>query len=254
MEAGRDRKEGGGVRNHLILLIRLQTLDRDRDSNQRLVERTAGMIAAREARLVQSREELAVAREALKRAKASAHEAEVNLRARSDEVRKLELQLNTARTNQEFHALQSHIGRLRELSSQEEERTLVLYERIESEQARLAAAEQKLAGMEADVARFRAECISDRERAATELSSTDERREKLLAELPRDLRATYERVRAVREGVAVAACEDRCCAGCGVTIKPNDLARLIAQSQIVPCESCQRILYLPQSLSAEPAS
>ncbi|MFH0944109.1 MAG: C4-type zinc ribbon domain-containing protein [Planctomycetota bacterium] len=252
MEAEPDPGATSGPKVRLIILIRLQALDRERDSNQRLVHQTEGLVAARGARLEQARKVIGESTTELGRAKIAAHEAEVDLKARSDEVRKLELQLNTARTNQEYTALQTHIGKLRDASSREEEDTLVLYDRIEKLAAQVAAAKQKADELERERDQFRKTCEEDRASALAELESTEDRRNGLLAELPPDLRSTYDRLRTAREGIAVVACESRCCSGCGVRVKPNDLAHMKAVSQIVYCESCQRVLYLPESLQARP--
>lgn len=254
MEAEQDPKGGSTTKNHLIVLVRLQALDRERDGNQRLVDQTDGIVEARRAELTRSEEALARAREELKKAKVAAHEAEVDLKSQTEEIQKLELQLNTAKTNQEYQALQTHIGKIKEASSREEEETLVLYERIEQQEEAVGRAEASVNKFAAEFEEFKQVCATDKTTAMSELSETDQRREALMSELPRDMRSDYERVREAREGVAIVPCEDRCCTGCGFTVKPNDVARMMAMNQLVHCDSCQRVLYIPQALQAEPDS
>ena len=252
MEAEPDTGTTSGPKERLIILIRLQSLDRERDSNQRLVDQTEGLITARVARLETARKAIEEANAELRKGKIAAHEAEVDLKGRSDEVRKLELQLNTAKTNQEYTALQNHIGKLRDASSREEEETLVLYDRIEELEGQVAAATKKAHDLELACDEFRKTCEEDQASAQAELAKTNERRNALLAELPADLRSGYELLRRNRDGIAVVACESRCCSGCGVRVKPNDLAHMTTVSQIVYCESCQRVLYSPEALQARP--
>lgn len=249
MEAARDR-DTAGPRRHLIVLVRLQSLDRERDANRRRVDQTAPLVAARRQKVDAAKAAQAQAQEELKRARMKAHEAEVDLREQSENIRRLELQLNTAKTNQEYQALQSHIGRIREQTASEEESTLALYEEIETREAAVARAAERLVALEREYQEFVATCESDSATAEAELAGTEDRRQALLDELPADIRATYERVRTAREGVAIVPSEDRCCSGCGVRIRPNDYARLMSASQIITCESCQRVLYLPEALSA----
>ena len=252
MEAERDQGRASGPKEQLIILVRLQALDRERDGNDRLVEQTDGIVAARGAELERARAVLEKSAQELKAARIDAHGAEVDLKAQSDEINKLELQLNTAKTNQEYTALQNHIAKIRAAASKEEEETLVLYDRIEGLEARLAEGRDRVKTLEEEYEQFKQTCEADRRSALGELAQTDDRRAALLRELPENLSSTYERIRKVRDGMAVAACENRCCSGCGVRVKPNDLARMAAGTQIITCESCQRVLYLPQALKAQP--
>ncbi len=251
MESERDPGAVGGPRRHLTVLVRLQDLDRERDSNERLLGQSGGIVAARAQLVDAARAAVAKAQEALKKARLAADEAELELRAHADKVRKLELQINTAKTNQEYQALQVHLAKVKGESDREEETTLALYERIEALEAELARERQRLGQLENEHREFVLACERDRERARRELASTDERRAALLAELPRDLRASYERVRAARDGVAIVPCEERTCTGCGVSVSANEITRLLALSQIVYCDSCQRILYLPDVLQVK---
>ncbi|MBI4881087.1 MAG: hypothetical protein HY812_15735 [Planctomycetes bacterium] len=251
MEAERDPGSVGGPRRHLTVLVRLQDLDRERDSNQRLLGQTGGIVAARAELLDGARTAVAQVQEALKKARLAADEAELELRAHAEKVSKLELQLNTAKTNQEYQALQAHLAKVKGESSREEESTLALYERIEALEGDLARERERLRRLESEHQEFVLACERDRARAERELASTDERRAALLAELPRDLRASYERVRAARDGVAIVPCEERTCTGCGVSVSANEITRLLALSQIVYCDSCQRILYLADVLQVK---
>lgn len=252
METERDLGQASGPKAQLIVLIRLQALDRERDGDQRLIDQTDGIVAARSSELELARVHLESVENDLKAAKVRAHEAEVDLMAQSEDVGKLELQLNTAKTNQEYSALQTHIEKIKQAASKEEEETLILYDRIEEQETSLKAAQARVTRLEQEFEQFQQTCEKDRQGALGDLRNTGDRREALLGELPDDLRSTYELIREARDGVVVTACEDRCCGGCGVRIRPNDLARLMAVTMIVYCESCQRVLYLPEALQAHP--
>ncbi len=252
MEPERDLKTLDGPRRQLVVLVRLQRLDRERDVHERLISQTEPIIRAREKSLHDARELTKASYENLKHAKAKAHDAEVDLKANAERIQKLELQLNTAKTNQEFHALQSHINKLKSEAAAEEDSTLVLYDEIEHKENLVRRAEEKVKTLTAEFETFKKTCENDRDEAQKDLEETAERRQMLLAELPPDMRAEYERVRKARDGVAIVPCEDRTCSGCGFSVTPNDHARMMAASQIVHCDSCQRILYVPEALKAFP--
>jgi len=240
-----------GPKEQLIVLVRLQKLDLERDRQQHLIDVAEPAVAKRKASLEKATAALEDSRTRLMHARANAHDAEVDLKAKGEQVAKLELQLNTAKTNQEFHALQTHMAKIREEASSEEEKTLVLYDAIEAQETSVKAADAALKTAEAEFAEFQKECDADKEEALKELAGTDARRANLLDEIPEDLAQDYEKLRPARDGQAVCAVEDRSCLGCGVGLTPNDMSKIVACTRIIHCGSCQRILYSPEALKAQ---
>ena len=50
---------------------------------------------------------------------------------------------------------------------------------------------------------------------------------------------------ATRRGVAVSAIKDGTCQACRVTVRPQQIMQARKGDEIVLCESCKRILYVP---------
>ncbi|PYV14363.1 MAG: hypothetical protein DMG21_18320, partial [Acidobacteria bacterium] len=68
-------------------------------------------------------------------------------------------------------------------------------------------------------------------------------RQQLDAALGEAMRSTYERVRAGRNGVAVAEARDGFCTGCHVRLPPQAYNEVRTNKMLVTCENCSRILY-----------
>ena len=64
------------------------------------------------------------------------------------------------------------------------------------------------------------------------------------SQLAPDILGQYEKLLASREGQAVAELDRRVCQGCYVSVPNNIYVRLARSSELVPCPSCGRILYL----------
>jgi hypothetical protein len=64
-----------------------------------------------------------------------------------------------------------------------------------------------------------------------------------VADIPDDLLALYDKIRADRGGVGAVEIRQRRCEGCRITIDPADLARIraAAPDAVVRCEECRRI-------------
>ena len=62
-------------------------------------------------------------------------------------------------------------------------------------------------------------------------------------EIPADLLALYEKIRADRGGVGAVEIRQRRCEGCRITIDPADLVRIRAAAPdvVLRCEECRRI-------------
>ncbi|KAA1426369.1 zinc ribbon domain-containing protein [Nocardioides antri] len=125
-----------------------------------------------------------------------------------------------------------------------EDEELEVMEDLEAAQTELAAmrtdlaeTEEKLASLtEARDGRY-AEIDADLQRIAGE-------RAPLVAALPDDLLALYERLRENKNGVGAAELRARQCSGCMMSLDAAELSgiRGKAEDEVVRCEQCQRIL------------
>lgn len=229
--------------SRLATLVRLQALDRERDGKREFADGLPRILAARRQALTALESKVAKSTEAVTHAKSSARQRELELKSKTAEIQKLELQLNTAKTNQEYQALTQHIQRLREATGREEEETLVLYDEITKLEASLVKEKDALASAQKEFDAYQLACERDKEAALLEIGQTDGARAELIARLPRDVVETYERLRVGNGGVAVCALDVRTCSGCGMMLTLNDQAKVLGGRELVPCRACSRILY-----------
>ncbi len=131
----------------------------------------------------------------------------------------------------------------RRISSLEDDELEVM-ERVEEAQtasdslaSRIAATDIRLA----DLAAARAEKTREIE---AELTSLTDRRGPLAADLPGDLVALYDRLRAAKAGIGAALLRARECGGCRLSLDAAELTaiRAAAADEVIRCEQCQRIL------------
>jgi uncharacterized protein len=113
------------------------------------------------------------------------------------------------------------------------------------------AADAALAAVRADVDRLTAEraaAAAARDAAYAEIDAEVGKhraeRDSLAADLPADLVALYERVRAGAGGVGAAPLRMRRCEGCRLELAGSELraARAAAPDEVLRCENCRRIL------------
>ena len=87
-------------------------------------------------------------------------------------------------------------------------------------------------------------------RSKTEFESETVKREEVFKTLPDRLAAVYNRLaQRSRDGIAVAEVVNGSCSACFMGLRPQVNLEIKRGDQIITCESCTRILYVP---SAEP--
>lgn len=75
-----------------------------------------------------------------------------------------------------------------------------------------------------------------------QIEATNKRREELLTQLPPDLGARYESVRAAKHGIAVGVLTQDMCSACRVSLPAGRIQSLLAGPDVAACPSCNRIL------------
>jgi predicted nucleic acid-binding Zn-ribbon protein len=144
----------------------------------------------------------------------------------------------------ELENLQHEIGSLAARQADLEDRALEVMERREALQAsagELAAERDRLVAQRADAEQRRDQALAEIEAAAADAAG---RRATLADELPDDLIALYEKVRAASGGVGAAALHRGRCEGCHLSLPGSELAavRGAPADEVVRCDECRRIL------------
>ena len=144
----------------------------------------------------------------------------------------------------QLQSLQHELQSLARRQSELEDVELEIMERVEGAGAavtHLAAERDALQGERAMLAATVERLVGelDAEQAGVEADRAD-----VAAQLPADLLALYEKIRADHSGVGAAHLHRGSCQGCRLELPPNELERLraAAPDEIVRCEECRRIL------------
>jgi predicted nucleic acid-binding Zn-ribbon protein len=226
-------------------LYQLQLLDSEVDkTNQQLAE-----IATR---LGES--------EALKQAKAQAEAAERQLRQAQATMQNLNLEVQSltqkiaqqektlyqgkALSPKEATNLQDEIASLKRRQGQREE--LLLEAMVGAEEA-----EQQLEQMRTRLAAIQTEWQSDQERLAEQqaalknkLNELKQQRPVMVKVIDADDLDEYEELRPRKAGRAVAVIKDGICLGCGVAASSSRIQHARAETELIYCGTCGRILYV----------
>ncbi|GAA1937819.1 zinc ribbon domain-containing protein [Nocardioides marmoribigeumensis] len=173
--------------------------------------------------------------------KADADVEQVKARRVRDQQR---LDGGTITNPKDLEHLQHELLALDKRVSDLEDVELEVMERLEQAQADLDAARAELERVEqraAELDAARAERLTDLRAQAAKLK---EKRAQVVADLPADLLALYDKLREQKDGVGAALLRQRRCSGCSLQLDNRDLGQIKAlpSNEVVRCEECGRIL------------
>jgi predicted nucleic acid-binding Zn-ribbon protein len=227
-------------------LLEIQTVDQEIARLGRALDSVPAERSKREKELAVLRERHRTAEQALQDAEVAARANDTGIRECDNEIKKLEERLNAVKNNAEYQATLLQIESVRTDRNRLEEEGLALIDNIETLKAEVEAAGSARREAETVFAEFveKAEALQADRRG--ELDRVRAGRDALLAEVPAELMAKYERLFDARDNLAVCAVEGMTCTGCYTSIQPNLFVKLHGGSSVVQCSSCQRILYLPE--------
>ena len=137
----------------------------------------------------------------------------------------------------ELESLQRRITSLEDQELEVMEQVETAQQELDSLTSQVAAADERLAVLSGS----RDEKTSGFDE---ELDAIVREREPIVAGLPADLLALYEKLREQKGGVGASALRARTCGGCHISIDPAELAQIKAagSDEVIRCEECQRIL------------
>jgi predicted nucleic acid-binding Zn-ribbon protein len=144
----------------------------------------------------------------------------------------------------ELEALQHELVSLNRRQSELEDAELALMEQRETAQAELDELESRIAALR----ERRAAVQARRDQALADIAKEEQfrsaAREPLVADLPADLVALYDRLREQAGGLAAALLSGGRCGGCRIELSGADKVRIRAASpdEVVQCEECRRIM------------
>jgi uncharacterized protein len=241
--------------DELVTLLEIQKLDQKIERlDQKLAEVPLG-IETVEADLLKKRTRLDAVVARIAEADKKKKKLEADIEDGKARAVKLDGQLMSVKTNQEYRAMLSQISTLREQSSDKETEVLILLEQLDQLNAEKAEAAAEFKAFEAQAKQEIGERKAHGEALGRDRKAALERRTELAASLDKKLGALYEKVRKKWGNNVVVELRGETCMGCHLSLRPQH-ANFVKQGQeIYTCENCFRILYYrapePSAASAE---
>jgi uncharacterized protein len=227
-------------------LIGLQAADRE---IRRLREEIAALpkrVAAIEERLAGTKAVLEKAKAAVKEDEAARRKYESAIQDQQQKISKYRDQSLAVKTNEQYKALLHEIQFAEQDIRASEDKILDLMVNAEAREKQVKAAEAEL---KAEMAEIEKEKANARQRTAEDekqLAEWDGKRDAARTGVDPDLLRQYDRVAKYR-GTGLSEAREHKCLACQVMLRPQTYNEVRAGTQIIICDSCQRILYYDTS-------
>jgi len=175
-------------------------------------------------------------------------DAELELAAREDLMKKAEAQMYLLKSNKEYQARLSEIATHKADVSLLEEKVLKALEGIENAEKVIAKAKEEFS---VHLKKF----LADERELKTKLSILEgeialiqDKRSVLSRDVDKTVFAQYEGLVATRGGLAMAAVAGDTCGACHMNVNHQKINAIKMYDRAVLCDSCARLLYIPEDL------
>lgn len=238
------------MNDELLALVQLQDTDQNIHRLHEDINALPWRLASLEEKLARQKAGVEAATAAIKDEEAKRRRMESDLKDAQQKIAKFREQSSSVKTNEQFHAVQHEISFAEAEIGKIEDRELESMERSDQLESQLRAARQDLADnakvveLEKESAR---KASGEQQKRLAELS---EDRSRLRAQVSETLLAEYDRIAGSR-GTGLARAANQTCSACRMALRPQ-LWNQVRSGDLIPCESCGRLLYFDEEKPVEP--
>ena len=233
------------MRAELEQLLILQ----DRQQKIRQIENEIKNLPLQRKQLESQQSETAATLEAIKQkarqVEVDRKKLELDVGTRTDSINRLKTQQYQTRKNDEFQAMGHEIQRYEDEIRKIEDQELELMDQGDKLKVEVAAEEKKAAATKDSISRQMTDLGEKGKALETRLQELSKERTALAGKMDEDLLDRFERLFASKGDSAIVAVEHGFCTGCHMRLTTATVNAAEAGKEIVNCEQCGRILYVP---------
>jgi predicted nucleic acid-binding Zn-ribbon protein len=170
---------------------------------------------------------------------------ELDVGTRNESINRLKTQQYQTRKNDEFQAMGHEIQRYEEEIRKLEDQELELMEQGDKLKVEVTAEEKKSAATKDSIARQMNDLGEKSKVLETRLLELSKERKELAEKMDEDVVGRFERLFVSKGDSAIVAIEHGVCTGCHMKLTIATVKAAEGGKEIVNCEQCGRILYIP---------
>ncbi len=242
-ETEKREKERVQLRN----LVELQKKDNEINDLEKNLEIIPGQIASAQKELEGKKGKLNALQEEIDSLKKQRSQLEQDAKAEADHMAKTKSKLPTVKTNKEYTAILHETDAIQTKITEIEDKELEVMELLDSKDQERPGLEAEFKGEEDQFNQYKQKKEAEQARVQKELEEAKAQRAALVKEIDPKFITRYDKIRKLRENVAVVSIKGDTCQGCHQNMQPQVALEVRAGERLHQCQSCDRFLcYIPE--------
>ena len=236
----------------LASLLNLQAVERQLAQVRRRLKSRQNAVNLQQKRIDQLQQDMDMLHARSMSRRKEADSLAVDLKAKEEQVARLRVSLNTAKTNKEYSAILTQINTFKADNAKVEDLALKAMQEVEQVKAECDSLQEKVDAEDKHMLEIRQASDAEIARLNAMLTETLERRSQAAAAVAPENMAIFSRIAATYDGEGMAAVEVHgrkapytyVCGGCYMNLNAEHANALRVRDEIRTCDNCGRILYL----------
>jgi predicted nucleic acid-binding Zn-ribbon protein len=198
-----------------------------------------------ESQLVDSAASLEGIKQKTRQVEVDRKKLELDVGTRNESINRLKTQQYQTRKNDEFQAMGHEILRYEDEIRKLEDQELELMDQVDKLKVEVAAEEKKATAAKDSINRQMTDLGEKSKALEARLQELSKERKELAKKMDEDLLDQFERLFVSKGDSAIVAIEHGVCTGCHMKLTIATVKGAESGKEIVNCEQCGRILYVP---------
>lgn len=236
------------IKEQIRLLVSLQDIDARIYGFMKDKEQIPRDIAVLEKCFEDKKEALNKLEEKAKALAVKRKEKELVVASQEENIKKLNGQLFSLKTNKEYQAMLGQIAGLKTDNSVIEEDILKIMEEQDIVKQEALKEKTHLAEEEKKFQEEKKKVDVRLKELESYIGDLTAKGRQIIPAIDKRIYSTYERILTALHGLALVKVMDYTCQGCFMSVTPQVVNEIKMHDKIITCESCARILYIEEDL------